>query len=163
MKNIFLFLVCLLSIQSVFAADLVVPGVDTSKGIGTGDVRYNADGSMRVGDMKYDKNGAFNGDLSVDKDTARAGNLAASVGMNPELTPLKNAPTSGSATPTTTKVSGSTTAVPVTAGTTTKSGVVLANADMTKTKTGPEETMLMIFAGIIGALMFFRLRQKESV
>jgi hypothetical protein len=163
MKNLFLFLACLLSIQSIFAADLVVPGVDTSKGIGAGDVKYNADGSMGVGDMKYDKNGATAGNVAVDKNNAKAGNLVASGGMNPELTPLKNAPTSGSATPTTTKVSGSTTAVPVTAGTATKSGVVLANADMTKTKTGPEETMLMIFAGIIGALMFFRLRQKESV
>lgn len=164
MKNIFLFLVCILSIQSVFAADLVVPGVDTSKGIGAGDVKYNADGSMGVGDMKYDKNGASAGNVAVDKDNAKAGNLVASGGMNPELTPLKNAPTSGSATPTTTKVSGSTTAVPVTtAGVATKSGVVLANSDMTKTKTGPEETLLMIFAGIIGALMFFRLRQKESV
>ncbi len=103
MKTLFYFILSLCMIQSVSAADLVVPGVDTSKGIGASDVKYNADGSMGVGDMKYDKNGASAGNMGVDKDNARAGNLVASGGMTPELTPLKNAPTSGSATPSSAK------------------------------------------------------------
>ncbi len=156
-----LFLYCILSlcmIQSVFAEELVVPGVDTSKGIGVNDVKYNADGSMGVGDMKYDKNGASAGNMWVDKNNARVGNLVASGGMDTELTPLKNAPISGSASPSVGKSSigwsASATAVKSLSG----EKLVVGN---NLPKTGLEENFIIFFACLLSAGILYRTYRKN--
>lgn len=156
MKTLFYFILSLCMIQSVSAADLAVPGVDTSKGIGVSDVKYNADGSMGVGDMKYDKNGASAGNMGVDKNNARAGNLVASGGMNPELTPLKNAPTSGSASPSGTKPTIGAAATPTGA---TGTGKVLGDK---LPQTGPTENLIIFIACILSAVVLYRGYQKNS-
>ena len=160
MKILLAFFCVTFSFSSVFAAELPVPGVDTSKGIWVGDVKYNADGSMGVGDMKYDKNGASAGDMSVDKDNARAGGLVASGGMKPELTPLKNAPQGGSVTPSSAPVVGGS-VTPTASGNI--AGKTTGIAGKTLPQTGPKEAILMLIAGVISALMLLRSYRKNAL
>ncbi|NRH21371.1 hypothetical protein HOO68_04980 [Candidatus Gracilibacteria bacterium] len=161
MKTLFYCILSLCMIQSVSAADLVVPGVDTSKGIGASDVKYNPDGSMGVGDMKYDKNGASAGNMGVDKDNARAGNLVASGGMTPELTPLKNAPTSGSASPSSAKPTVGGSVTPTSGATGTGAGKIVVGEKLPQT--GPTENLIIFIACILSAVVLYRGYRKNAI
>ncbi len=159
MKKILLALLVLCMIQGVSAAELPVPGVDTANGIGVSGVKYNPDGSMGVGDIKYDKNGATGGSgLVVDKNNARAGNLVASGGMTPALTPLKNTPVSGSAAPASPKpsIGGS---VSPTGGSGVVAGKVIVGNQLPKT--GPEEILIIFIAGILSAAILYSTYRKN--
>lgn len=114
---------------------------------------------MGVGDIKYDKNGATGGSgLVVDKNNARAGNLVASGGMTPALTPLKGTPVSGSATPSK--------AVPTIGGSvspTGSSGAVAGKVIVGDQlpKTGPEEILIILIAGILSATILYSTYRKN--
>jgi hypothetical protein len=148
MKTLFCYILSLMLIQSVSAAELAVPGIDTTAGISASDVKYNPDGSMGVGDMKYDSNGASAGTMGVDKNNARAGNLVASGGMTPELTPLKNVPISGSASPTTLKPTIGASTSPAADSNATAKGIVVGDI---LPQTGTSENFIVLIACLFSA------------
>lgn len=160
MKRLIVAIVLACASTSVFAAELAVPGIDPSKGIGAGDVRYEADGSMGVGDMKYDANGASAGSgMAVDRDNARAGGLVASGGMNPELTPLNG----GTSTGTSGAGVGKPAAHPAgdSALPPLNSAPVTPGA-MTKVRTGAQENLIIALSAIIAAAFMYVRRKKHA-
>jgi LPXTG-motif cell wall-anchored protein len=151
----FIFVMTLWVISSVYAEDIIDPGINPENWITADDIKYNPDGSIGVGEgIKYDANGASAGNVWVDKENARSGDRVASWGMTPELTPMNTTSTRSNASmpsdrPVNWEIKGNW-------------DTSRSLAGNTLPQTGPQETLLMVIALIWASIIMWVGMQRRK-